>query len=114
MTVTIEKLKEKGDEAAAAKATDSLGMSVAELTSELAAKLGLGEARGVVVTDVKPGSMAEEAGIATGDIVREINGARISTVGEYEKAVAARKKGAVLRLLLKRGDSSLFVALKVD
>ena len=112
VTVTIEKLKEKGDEGA--KTSDTLGMSVTELNGELAAKMGVGETRGVIVTDVKPGSIAEEAGITRGDIVREINGAKIATVGEYETAIAGRKKGGMLRLLLRRGDSSLFVALKVD
>ena len=113
VTVTIEKLSEKGGEAAVTT-PDTLGMTVAELTGELAAKLGTGETKGVVVTGVKSGSEAEEAGIAAGDVVREINGAKITTIADYEKAVAGRKKGAVLRLLLKRGDSSLFVALKVD
>jgi serine protease Do len=113
IAVTIERLREKVDEAVT-KPPDTLGMSISDLNRELAAKMGLEESRGVVVTDVKPGSIAEEAGIAGGDIVREINGVKIATVEEYEKAVAGRKKGGVLRLLLKRGASSLYVALKVD
>jgi serine protease Do len=113
LTVTVDRLKEK-EEAAAAQVPDKLGMSVSELNGELAAHMGTAETKGVVVVDVKPDSIAEEAGIAKGDVVKEINDMKISTVGDYEKAVAARKKGGVLRLLLKRGDSSLFVALKID
>lgn len=115
LTVTVDRLKEKEEEGeAAAQVPDKLGMSVSELNGELAAHMGIAETKGVVVVDVKPDSIAEEAGIAKGDIVKEINGMKISTVGDYEKAIAARKKGGVLRLLLKRGDSSLFVALKID
>jgi len=113
VSVTVARLKEEGGEAAA-QVTDTLGMSVADLTGERAAQMGIAEAKGVVVVDVKPGGIAEEAGIAKGDVVTEINNAKIATVGDYEKAVAARKKGTVMRLLLRRGDSSLFVALKVD
>ncbi|HEY6872335.1 MAG TPA: DegQ family serine endoprotease [Geobacteraceae bacterium] len=113
LTVAVDRMKEKEGEAAA-QVPDKLGMSVSELNGELAAHMGIGEAKGVVVVDVKPDSIAEEAGIAKGDIVKEINGAKITTMGDYEKAVAARMKGGVLRLLLRRGDSSLFVALKVD
>jgi serine protease Do len=113
VTVTVERLREKEGEEAA-QVPDKLGMGVAELNGELAARMGIGETRGVVVVDVKPASIAEEAGIAKGDIVKEINGTEINSIGDYEKAVAARKKGAVLRLLLRRGESSLFVALKVD
>jgi serine protease Do len=43
-----------------------------------------------------------------------VNGRKIATVADYEKALAAHKKGAVMRLLLRRGDSSLFVAFKVE
>ena len=115
LTVMVDRLKEKeGEGEAAAQVPDKLGMSVSEPDDELAAHMGIAETKGVVVADVKPNSIAEEAGIAKGDIVKEINGMKIGTVGDYEKAVAARKKGGVLRLLLKRGDSSLFVALKVD
>ena len=115
LTVTVDRLKEKeGEGETAAQVPDKLGMSVNELNGELAAHMGIAETKGVIVVDVKPDSIAEEAGIAKGDIVKEINGMKIGTVGDYEKAVAARKKGGVLRLLLRRGDSSLFAALKID
>jgi len=119
LTVTVDRLKEKegegeGEGETAAQVPDKLGMSVSELTGELAAHMGIAETKGVIVVDVKPDSIAEEAGIAKGDIVKEINGMKIGTVGDYEKAVAARKQGGVLRLLLRRGDSSLFAALKID
>jgi len=113
VSVIIEKLKEKGDETAT-QSPDTLGMSVTELNGELASKMGTGDTKGIVITDVKPGSIAEEAGITSGDIIKEINGAKIVTIEGYEKAVAGRKKGGVLRILLKRGDSSLYVALKAD
>ena len=112
--VTIERLKESVGGSITKEVPDKLGISVAELTSELAARIRTSETKGVVVTEVKPGSSAEEAGMAQGDLIKEIDGNKISTVGDYEKAIAARKKGGVVRFLLKRGDSSLFVALKVD
>lgn len=113
LTVTVDRLKEKEGEAAA-QVPDKLGMSASELNGELAARMGITETKGVVVVDVKPDSIAEEAGIAKGDIIKEINNKKIATIGDYEKAITARKKGEVLRFLLLRGDSSLFVALKVD
>ncbi|KAF0221249.1 MAG: protease [Geobacteraceae bacterium] len=114
VTVEIERLKDSEGEAQSAAVADKLGITVGELNKELAPKLGLKETKGVVVTEVKPGSAAEEAGIARGDIVREISGAKITVIAEYEKAVSALKKGDVIRLLLRRGDGSLYVALKVD
>jgi serine protease Do len=114
VTVTIERLKENAAESQVTPATDRLGMTIQELTPEIAARLGLQESKGVVVTGVTPGGAAEEAGIAGGDVIQEINGTRITSFDDYNKAVAASKKGAAVRLLLRRGDRSLFVALKTD
>jgi serine protease Do len=112
--VTIERLKDAEEGSSAADTTDRLGMTVNNVTAELAARMGLKETKGVVVVAVTPGGAAEEAGIARGDIVREINGAKIANADDYGKAVSSLKKGEVMRLLLRRGESSLFVALKAD
>lgn len=115
VTVTIERLKdEEGAEKQAAGAPDRLGMNVAELTAELAAKMGSSETKGVVVTEVKPGGLADEAGIALGDIIREVNGQKIGTLQDYKRTLERLKKGEVVRLLLRRADSSLYVALKLE
>lgn len=114
LTVVVERLGDGEDGGVTATGTDRLGMTIRELTRELAAQLGAKDMQGVVVAEVKPGSTAEDAGIAKGDIVREIDGVRIATVADYEKALTAHKKGTVMRLFLRRGDSSLFVALNVE
>jgi serine protease Do len=114
VTVKIERLKD-GEESVQTGATaDRLGMTVRDLNGELAAQLGIKETTGVVVVDVKPGGVAEEAGIAAGDVIKEINGVKITSVNDYAKTVSAHKKGTVMRLLLRRGDSSLFVAIPVE
>jgi serine protease Do len=114
MTVTIEQLKEGEETVQPAAVQDRMGMTVRELNAELAAQIGIKDTKGVVVTAVKPGSVAEDAGIAAGDVIKEINGTKINTAADFTKAVSAHKKGAVMRILLRRGDGSLFVAVKVE
>jgi serine protease Do len=114
VTVTIEKLKDGEESAQPGAVQDRMGMTVKELNAELAAQIGIKETTGVVVTAVKPGGVAEEAGIAAGDVIKEINGTKISTAADFTKAVSAHKKGEIMRLLLRRGDGSLFVAIKVE
>jgi serine protease Do len=114
LTVVVEQLKDDAESSGQDVVTDRLGMTVRELTKELAAQIGVKEIKGVVIVEVKPGGLAEDAGIMRGDIVREISGAKVTTVAEYDKALAAHKKGTVMRLLLRRGDKSLYVALKVE
>ncbi len=113
-TVTIEAMKEGAGEGQSAAAKEKLGISVAPLTPEMAAKMGIKETTGVVVTEVSPGSVAEESGIAAGDVVKEIDGTEIATVADFEKSISSHKKGSVIRLLLQRGDSALYVALTID
>jgi len=112
-TVTIGQLAESG-EGLSPQSQEKLGMTVSELTRELSGKLGLKETSGVVVTGVTPGGAAEAAGIVPGDIVMEVNGVRVKTIPDYDKGMATLKKNSMARLLLRRGDSSLFVAFKVE
>jgi serine protease Do len=116
VTVTIEQLKdgESSEDAAAPATTDRLGIKVAELTPERARQMKVPGERGIVVTEVQPDGLAERAGIQEGDVIRELNGVRITSIAEYNKAVAAVKKGSYLKALLLRGRSSLFVALRID
>ncbi len=93
LTLVIEKMKD--DEEPSAETQDKLGLTVKDLTKELAASLRIKDTSGVVVTDVKPDSLAASAGIQRGDIVREINGVRITKTEEYEKALASAKKDKV-------------------
>jgi serine protease Do len=110
----IEQLKDGGESAQTGAVQERMGMTVEELNPDLAARIGIKETKGVVVMAVKPGGLAEEAGIAAGDVIKEINGTTIHTAADFTKAVSARKKDGVMRLLMHRGNGSLFVAIKVE
>jgi len=113
LTLVVEKMKD-GEEVVSADTQDKLGLTVKDLTKELAASLNLKDTSGVVVTDVRMDSLAMSVGIQRGDVIKEINGRKISKSEEYEKALAGLKKDKVLRLLIKHGDSSRFVAVKIE
>jgi len=113
LTLVIEKMKD-GDEDSSADTGDKLGLTVKDLTKELAASLRIKDTTGVVVTEVKPDSLASSAGIQRGDLVREVNGIKIAKAEEYEKTLSTIKKDKVVRLLIKHGESSRYVAIKVE
>jgi serine protease Do len=93
---------------------EKLGIVVSDITRERAAQLRTNQTKGVVVMEVKAGSLAEDVGIARGDIITQINSTAIGNSAEYAKAVATLKKGDIVRFLLRRGESTLFVAMKVE
>jgi serine protease Do len=85
---------------------------VQRLTPQIAESLGLDKTEGVVVTAVEAGSAADEAGIRRGDVVLEVDRKAIRNLDEYKKAVAIARKGRGVLFLVRRGDSTLFLALK--
>jgi serine protease Do len=116
VTVTLERRKDDSGDAASPSvvAQDKLGLSVQELTRDLANSLRIKETKGIVVSDVKPGGIADDAGIMRGDILLEVNDSKIQTVQDYEKAVSQPSKGGYLRFRIRRGDSALIIAVKVE
>lgn len=93
---------------------EKFGMTLKDFTKEQASQMGLKDIAGVVVSDVKPGGAAEEAGITAGDIVREINGIPVKNTSDFDQAAAKFKKGDVVRLLLHRGENFIYVAVRLD
>ncbi|MHB8121068.1 MAG: DegQ family serine endoprotease [Desulfuromonadaceae bacterium] len=114
VTAVIESLKESAATEEGEATQDRLGLTVKELDKNLAERFQLKESSGVVVTDLKPDGAAQDAGIAAGDIIKEIDGTPITSLTDYDKTVAAHKQGQIIRFLLKRGDRSLYVAATLD
>jgi serine protease Do len=114
MTLKL-KVGELKDEAAAPtveKAKLELGMSVQEITPEMAQQLRLNELTGVVVSQVEPGGAADEAGVQRGDVIREVNGNLVRSYSDYRAALAKVKKGEIVRLLIRRGERNLYLTVR--
>ena len=114
--VTVGELREEKTYAAAdgRKSRKDLGMEVNELTAELARRYGIAEKKGVLVTYVESGSPAKEAGIEEGDLILEVNREPVEKLENYYKAINKVKKGDKILLWIKRGRSSLFVAITIN
>ncbi|MEI8355393.1 MAG: DegQ family serine endoprotease [Deltaproteobacteria bacterium] len=112
-TVVMEQMKE-GEAGVAAIIQEKLGMVVTELTGELVAKFALKETSGLLVAKVKSGGAAEAAGLAPGDVIRQVDSTPITTIADFVNAVTPHAKGSVLRFFLRRGSTSLYVALRIN
>lgn len=89
-----------------------LGMTVANITSAIAFRLGITDRRGVVVTGVDKESIAYKAGLEIGDIIRRINDQPIRNIEGYEKIINRLKSKDRLILLLERDGAMYFVSLE--
>jgi serine protease Do len=111
LSVKIAELKEE-EVVASAPQSGNLGMTVQNMTPELAKTLGLNRAEGVVITSVEPQSTAAEAGLQRGDVILEVDRKKISNAAELRKTLDGAKPGANLLFLIQRGGNSVFLALK--
>lgn len=80
-----------------------LGFDVTNLTPEIASQLGIKGEKGIVVTNVDDSSPAEEAGLAKGDLITEVDKKPISSVSEFRRIVNENKSDVVL-LRVRRSD----------
>jgi serine protease Do len=111
LNVAVGELKDE-EVVATVPEKGELGLTVQRLTPQMAESLGLERVEGVVVTAVDPGSAADEAGIRRGDIIIEVDRKAVRSLDDYKKAVAGARKGRGVLFLVRRGDSTLFLALK--
>jgi serine protease Do len=99
----------------ATPATAGIGISIRELSPDVARQLGLKETKGVVVSEVKPGSPAEDAGMFKGDLIIEFNGKQVDSIEGFSELAAKVNKGDVVRLLLRRPDGTFgYVAITAE
>ncbi len=90
-----------------------LGLTVQDLTPELAGQYKLKDQTGVIITRVTQGSEAAEKGLRAGYLIREVNRRPVNNVQEFRDAVTvASAKGRAL-LLITDGQASQYVVLKV-
>jgi serine protease Do len=118
VTVTITPSHEEeiqkalsAEEQAPSRGSARFGLKVEDLSSELARRLGLTDRTGVVITEVQPGSSAEEAGLRAHDVILEVNRQAVKDVKGYQRLLANHASNSAL-LLIQRGGSTLFVPLK--
>ncbi|MDO8282112.1 MAG: DegQ family serine endoprotease [Thermodesulfovibrionia bacterium] len=90
------------------------GFSVMDINSDTAKQLGLpGDVYGVVIESVEPDSAADEAGLKKGDLIQEVNKARINNVNDFNKAVSHIRGGDTVLLFINRGENKFYITLKM-
>jgi serine protease Do len=110
LSLTVGEMKD--NEVAATVQEGDLGLSVQPVTPELAQRMDLDRAEGLVISSVKQGSVADEAGLRSGDLITQVNRRPVKNLADYNREIAATEKGKSVLFLVRRGQNSLFLALK--
>ena len=90
-----------------------IGLSLQQLTPEIAKRYGYDTQSGVLIINVSPGSRADRSGIKRGALLLEVNQQTVETVAEAEQLLTADDDKALL-LLVQQGNSTLYIVLKSE
>ena len=81
-----------------------LGVTIQDVTSELAKKFDLNKIEGVYIKSVTDDGAAKNAGIKRGDVVLEINKVKVNSTAELTEQVGKYRPGEVVNLTVKRDN----------
>jgi serine protease Do len=84
-----------------------LGVQIQPVTDDIAASIGLEDARGALVTEPQDGSPAEKAGLEPGDAILEVNGTKIADARELAKVIAAYPPESEVELTMWRDGEEM-------
>jgi serine protease Do len=91
-----------------------LGLQVQDITKEISERLHLGDAKGVIVTDVADNSIAAAQGIEREDVITEVDGKSVTNVRSFREALGKADPKRGVLLYLDRQGSKTFAVLKAN
>lgn len=89
-----------------------LGIRVDDITPRWRAELGIREKTGALVTNIAPGSLADEAGLLAGDIIKELNHRPVNSARDFYDALNKTEHETSLVLLIKRSGQTFYASVR--
>ncbi len=111
-SLVVAERKDSREIASGKKINGRLGLTVQEVTPEMARILKLTDKGGVVITRIDQDSPADDAGLKVNDVILQINRVRIQSLQDYTGELARSEKEETVMFLVKRGDGAMFVTLR--
>jgi serine protease Do len=91
--------------------TPWIGVWYQQIDDDISKQLGLPDSDGIFITNVISGSPAEKAGLKQGDVVREIDGKRITAKMSLAEEISKKKVGDKVVMWVWRGEQKLYVTV---
>jgi serine protease Do len=89
-----------------------LGVEVANLSPQVAERLGVKAGEGVVVTEVRNGSPADMVGLATGMVIVRVGQTPVKSVDEFRAAMEKQSLAKGVMLLVRTAQGTRFVVIR--
>jgi serine protease Do len=91
-----------------------LGVNIQNISDDTAKALELKERTGVLVSNVRPGSAAEKAGVKRRDVITAVNGERIDDGNVLRNKIAGTLPGTEIQLKILRDNEPMVLTVTLD
>jgi len=112
--IRVAELKIEEEYRPKSKAESSFGMTLQEITPELAQQYDLAETSGLIIVNVENNSLAADADLRSGDIILEVDQTPVKRLAAFISIIRRYKKGDTLLFLINREGATLFVTLTIS
>lgn len=93
---------------------EAFGAEVGNVTPDVANDLGVPDGVGVVVVSIDEGAPAARAGLQRRDVIVMVGDVDVASVDQFQAAVEPLERGELVRLRVRRGSTTVFVAFFPD
>jgi serine protease Do len=94
-------------------ALNEMGLTLQDLTDEVAKQFDYSKNQGVLIADVEPDSPAAQVGLQAGQLVEEVNRTRVQNLKELEQALKKSNNPKQVLLRVRSGKNSQYVVLQL-
>jgi serine protease Do len=112
LSAVVGERKEEKEIALKGKTREYYGMTVQDITPDMAKHLALSEKGGVIISQIRDGSPADDAGLQIEDIILQINRVKVFSMKDFQSEIKKESQEGTILLLIKRGEMSFFVTLR--
>jgi membrane-associated protease RseP (regulator of RpoE activity) len=94
--------------------TPMLGINAEDLNGQLGDYFGVPGGEGVLVREVHSDTPAEKAGLKAGDVITQVDGAPVKTVGDLREQLQAKHEQKTISLSVLRKGASMTVNVAIE
>jgi Do/DeqQ family serine protease len=90
-----------------------IGVSVEDLSPDLAQHLGINASQGALVTQVTPGSEAEKAGVKVNDVITSVDGSPVTSAADISNSIGVMRVGSKVTLGILRNGKPMTITATI-
>jgi serine protease Do len=114
LQLKVSELKTEEEFQQMSKGELGLGLTLQEITPELAQQYDLPKTSGLIIINVENNSPAAEADLRTGDIILEVDRTPVKSIAAFNRKMRRYKEGNTILFLINRDGSTLFLTLTLS